>query len=91
MSEHQLSFGLDDSKGPEPAGTRELRDEIAEKWGLPLGERVEVEVRGQRFPVTGTLTLVSTPDFPWDPREPLQLAIGTFVFRNLDLVRWTKL
>jgi len=41
--------------------------------------------------VTGKLELLTTPDLPWDPRQPLRLSIAGVFFRNIDIDRWTVL
>lgn len=94
MPEHQADLPLDDfalDYSPAPAAPPELRAEIAAVWGLPLGERVEVDLRdGSVDALTGTLELAASPDFPWNPREPLQLRIAGIVFSSRDLARWTR-
>ena len=90
MSEHQISLGLDDVYHPAPAAPPELREEIAQAWGLPLGSRVEVCFRdSQRSAMTGTLELLTAPDYPWNPRQTLQLRIAGFVFSSREIDRWT--
>jgi hypothetical protein len=92
MPEHQTDLPLDAAFSPEPAAVPELRDETARAWGLPLGERVEVSFRaGQLDTLAGVLELAAAPDFPWNPRQPLQLRIAGFVFNNRDVEHWTKL
>ncbi len=92
MSDDQLNLGFDDSYHPAPALLPELRDEVAQIWGLPLGERVEVCFRGsQRAGVSGLLELHSSPAYPWNPREPLQLRIAGLLFSSREIERWTRL
>ena len=92
MSEHQTSLPLDMDYSTAPAVVPELRDEIARAWGLPLGERAEIRFRGsQRAAITGILELLSSPDYPWNPRQPLQLRIAGFIFSSREIERWTKL
>ncbi len=92
MSEQQISLQLDVAFSPAPAVVVELRDEIALAWSLPLGQRVEVCFRGgQRSAITGTLELLSAPDFPWDPHQPLRLQIAGLVFSSGDIGSWTKI
>lgn len=89
MEEQQISLGLDTGYQREPAAVPELRDEIAQAWGLPLGKRVEVSLRGaQRTAIAGTLELVSVPDFPWDPHQALRLRIAGFEFNSREIERW---
>lgn len=92
MGEQQISLELDVAYSAASAGTAEIRDEIAQAWGLPLGQRLEVCFRGsQRAAITGTLELLSTPNYPWDPHQPLQLRIAGFTFNSRDIDRWTKI
>ena len=92
MSEQQISLGLDTTHTTAPAVVPELRDEIAQAWGLPLGERVEVCFRGsQRSAIAGVLELITTPDFPWNPKQALQLRIAGFVFSSREIESWTRL
>jgi hypothetical protein len=37
------------------------------------------------------LELADAPDFPWNPRQPLQLRIKGFVFNSRDIARWSRL
>lgn len=91
MSEHQSSLNLEVGYDPPPAVENRLRDEIGAAWGLPLGQRVEVSLRSQRCALRGTLELQRAPDYPWDGRQALQLAVAGFVFSSRDLERWTAL
>jgi len=92
MGEHQISLGLDAGYQPAPAVVPELRDEIAAAWGLPLGQRVEICLRGgQRSALSGVLELIGAPDYPWDRRQVLQLAIAGFLFSSREIERWTIL
>lgn len=92
MDEQQISLELEISYSAPTAGTAEIRDEIAQAWGLPLGQRLEVCFRGsQRAAITGTLELLSTPNYPWDPHQSLQLRIAGFIFDSHEIERWTKI
>jgi hypothetical protein len=92
MSEQQISLELDTARPTVPAVIPELRDEIAQAWGLLLGERVEVCFRGsQRSAITGILELINTPDFLWNSWQALQLRSAGFVFSSRDTERWTRL
>jgi hypothetical protein len=92
-AQFQLSFGSSPSSGtsasPEPIP--HLRDEIAQVWGLPLGERVEVTFR-PAFPVpaaSGLFELRASPSrYPWDPHEPLALRVAGCDFTSRDIERW---
>jgi hypothetical protein len=90
VEEHQTSLGLDGGYQPAPAVIPELREEIAAAWGLPLGQRVEVYLRGGlRSGLTGVLELRSAPNYPWDGRESLQLAVAGFLFSSREIERWS--
>lgn len=92
MAEQQINLGFVDSYSLAPAVVPDLRDEIATAWGLPLGDRVEVCFRGsQRAAIAGTLELITSPDFPWNPHQPLQLRISGFIFNSREIERWTRL
>jgi hypothetical protein len=92
MGEHQISLRFDVGYNREPPVVPELRDEIAQAWGLPLGRRVEICFRGsQHAAITGLLELLTAPDYPWDPRQSLQLRIAGFVFRSREIERWTTI
>ncbi len=92
MAEYQSSLGLDVGYEPAPAVVPELQDEIAAAWGLPLGERVEICLRGgERCAVTGILEILCAPDYPWDPHQALKLGVSGFLFSSREIERWTKL
>jgi len=91
MAEHQTNLRLDVGYEPAPAVVSELRDEIAAAWGLPLGQRVEVSLRDERCALRGILELQRAPDYPWDGRQVLQLAVAGFVFSSREMERWTVL
>jgi hypothetical protein len=92
MVEQQIELGFDVPLSTAPAVVPELRDEIAQAWGLPLGQRVEVCFReSQRASITGPLELVTAPDYPWNPRQSLRLRITGLVFSSRDIERWTIL
>ena len=91
MAEHQTSLRLDADYQPAPAVGTDLRDEIAAAWGLPLGQRVEVTLRNQPCALRGILELERTPDFPWDGRQVLRLAVAGFSFSSREMERWAML
>jgi hypothetical protein len=90
MAEVQTSLDLDLPYAPAPAVEAGLREEIAERWGIPVGKRVEVVLRpGVALPVlTGVLELRRPPEFPWNPREPLALRISGIEFSSREIERW---
>jgi hypothetical protein len=91
MAEHQTDLRLDVGYDPAPAVVSELREEIAAAWGLPLGQRVDVSVKNARCALRGVLELRRAPDYPWDGRQALQLAVAGFVFSSREMERWTVL
>jgi hypothetical protein len=91
MAEHQTKLRLDVGYEPAPVIGAELREEIAAAFGLPLGQRVEVSLRNERCALRGILELQRAPDYPWDGRQALQLAVAGFVFSSREMERWTIL
>ena len=91
MTEHQTNLRLDVGYEPAPAVGSDLREEIAAAWGLPLGQRVEVSLRDEGCALRGILELRRAPDYPWDGRQTLQLAVAGFVFSSREMERWTVL
>lgn len=69
----------------------DLLEEIAAKWGLPLGQRVEVSLRGQPCALRGVLELRRSPDYPWDGRQTLELAVAGFAFSSREMEHWAVL
>jgi hypothetical protein len=91
MAEHQISLRLDANYHPAPAVGADLRAEIAAAWGLPLGQRVEVGLRNQPCALRGILELERAPDYPWDGRQALRLAVAGFVFSSREMESWAVL
>lgn len=90
MPDDQLALTFDSSPTLQPGPAPHLREEIARAWGLPLGERVELTFR-PGFPlasVVGLLELRVSPDFPWNPRQPLALRIAGQDFSSRDIDHW---
>ena len=86
MNEQQISLELDVGYQTAPA----VVHEIAATWGLPLGQRVGICLRGgERSAVTGILELLRAPDYPWEPRQALQIGIAGFIFSSREIERWT--
>jgi hypothetical protein len=90
MAEHQDQFSFDGTLGSAPVVPADLRDEIAQVWGLPLGQRVEVSLQN-RDTIAGALELISTPSYPWDPHQPLRLRIKGFAFTTKEIEHWVLL
>ena len=91
MAEHQTNLRLEVGYEPAPAVESALREEIAAAWGLPLGQRVEVSLRNERCALRGVLELQRAPDYPWDGRQALQLAVAGFVFSSREMEHWAVL
>lgn len=92
MAEHQTDLPLDAGYTAEPSASPDLRDEIARAWGLPLGQRVEISFHDAELDsLAGRLELAAPPDFPWNPRESLQLRIAGFTFTSRAIARWISL
>ena len=90
MPEQQINLGLDTTHATEPAVVPQLREEIAEALGLPLGERVEIRLRDQPAAITGVLELLAAPSYPWNSRETLQLRVAGFAFNSREIESWTR-
>jgi len=64
--------------------------EVAQRWHLPLGERVRVVLQGHDFPeAVGRLELERAPDLPLNPREPLHLSAGDITFLSTQVQAWS--
>jgi hypothetical protein len=85
----QSEFTLGETDGEAPAVAPDIRDEIARVWGLPLGQRVVLSIRGQeRIELRGRLELVVAPGYPWDRREPLRLKVAGVIFSSTEISHW---
>ncbi len=85
----QEEFVLGDLVGEAPAVASDIRDEIAQVWGLPLGQHVVLSIRGQeRIELHGRLELSVAPDYPWDKFQPLRLKIKGVVFSSTEIGHW---
>lgn len=88
----QLEFllvGADDgtSQLADPLG--DLLAQIAAAWGLPIGQRVRVNLRDDTLPgLEGRLELARAPDLPLDPNRPLSLRIDRSEFSSRQIVDW---
>jgi hypothetical protein len=90
MAEQQISLGFETLHTTAPAVVPELREEIAQAWRLPFGQRVEVSLHNGDT-IAGSLELVSSPAYPWDPHQPLRLRISGFVFTTKEIKHWVLL
>ncbi|HWA29405.1 MAG TPA: hypothetical protein VG734_27390 [Lacunisphaera sp.] len=64
-------------------------DRVSVLWGLPLGQKVRVDLRKCEPPwQQGRLELAQAPDLPLDPRQVLALRIGTIEFSSRQIVAW---
>jgi len=85
----QSEFVLGETNGDAPAVASDIRDEIARVWGLPLGQRVLLSIRGQeRIDLRGRLDLVVSPGYPWDRREPLRLKVAGVIISSPEISHW---
>lgn len=85
----QEEFFLGETAGEAPAVASDIRDEIAQVWGLPLGQCVVLSIRGQeRIEMRGRLELLVAPGFPWDKRQPLRLKVAGVIFSSTEIGHW---
>jgi hypothetical protein len=91
MAEQQTSLKLDVGYTAAPAVEGSLRAEIAQEWGLPLGQRVEVSLKAERCALKGVLELQRAQDFPWDARQALRLTVAGFGFSSREIESWRAL
>lgn len=69
-----------------------IADEVAAVWGLPVGRRVRVELRGHAVPgLLGLMQVAGLPDLPFDARRPLRLRIGHEEFTSQQIGSWSVL
>ena len=67
-----------------------LTDEVARVWGLPVGRRARVTLRGHAVDeLTGLLQIAGLPDLPFDARQPLRLRIGRENFTSRQVTGWS--
>ncbi len=89
MLDDQLLFAFDSVPDLQPGPVPHLREEIARVWGLPLGEQVQLTLlRGPCDSLRGRLDLLNAPDLPWNPRQPLALAVAGVAFSSRDIHHW---
>ncbi len=68
----------------------ELADEAARVWGLPVGQRARVTLRGHAMDgLHGLVQIAGLPDLPFDARRPLRLRIGHVEFTSRQVAAWT--
>lgn len=85
----QEEFFLGETVGESPAVASDIRDEIAQVWGLPLGQRVVASIRGQeRIELRGRLELVVAPSYPWEKWQPLRLKVAGVIFSSTEIGHW---
>ncbi|MBK9990211.1 MAG: hypothetical protein IPP19_05595 [Verrucomicrobia bacterium] len=86
----QEEFFLGETSGGEASAVAsDIRDEIAQVWGLPLGCVVTLSVRGQeRIELRGRLELLAAPGFPWDRNQRLRLKLAGVIFFSTEIERW---
>lgn len=70
----------------------ELTDEMAAVWGLPVGRRARMTLRGHTLDeLSGRVKIARLPGLPLDPREELQLCIGLETFTSRQVSGWCLL
>ena len=85
----QSEFFLGETLGETPTVPSDIRDEIAQVWGLPLGQGMALSILGQeRIELRGRLELVVAPGYPWDQGEPLRLKIAGVFFSSTEIGHW---
>lgn len=68
----------------------ELADEVAARWGLPVGKRARVVLRGHQLEaLAGWVQLDRLPELPFDGREVLRLRIGRETFTSRQVAGWS--
>jgi hypothetical protein len=97
--EQQISFLLDDlSLAPHAVSDApiwidaSIDAEVAAIWGLPLRQRVRVELRNHSLRIAvGRLELVQLPELPFDAHQTVSLAIGQDKFSSRQIIAWVLL
>lgn len=68
----------------------ELADEAAAVWGLPVGRRARVTLRGHAVDeLRGLVQIAGLPELPFDARRPLRLRIGHEEFTSRQVTGWS--
>jgi hypothetical protein len=68
----------------------ELADEAARVWGLPVGRRARVTLRGHAMDgLHGLVQIAGLPDLPFDASRPLRLRVGHVEFTSRQVSAWT--
>lgn len=68
----------------------ELADEVAAVWGLPVGRRARVTLRGHAVDeLCGLVQVAGLPDMPFAAHKPLRLRIGHEEFSSRQVTAWS--
>ena len=89
----QQEFLFADGHSPQlgmPLPDDPLVSDIAQAWRLPIGRKVRIHLKDiENLPVLdGRLELASSPDLPFDPRQPLSLRVRGYVFSSRAITGW---
>lgn len=67
----------------------ELADEAAAVWGLPVGRRARVALRGHAVDaLSGLVQVAALPEMPFAEHKPLRLRIGHEEFTSRQVSAW---
>lgn len=89
----QSEFLFGDGPAPQLALPEPLADLVAEMvrlWGLPLYQKARITLKNHSLDeLCGRLELVSAPDLPLNPAQPLALRAGGVAFFSNHVVAWS--
>ena len=91
--EQQNEFLFTGSENPRlgiPRVDDPLVADMARIWGLPIGQRVRIQLKvGENLPmIAGRLEVT---DAPFDSRTPLSLFVSGYVFSGRSIASWSIL
>lgn len=89
----QSEFLFGDGLAPQLALPEPLADLVAEMtrlWGLPLYQQTRITLKNHSLDeLCGRLELVSAPDLPLNPAQPLSLRVGGVEFSSRHVIAWS--
>ncbi len=92
MDEQLSLFGNTSESARAGEPPQELADEVAAAWGLPVGRKARVMLRGHPVEtLVGWVQLDGLPSLPFDGREALRLRIGRYTFTSRQVAGWSIL